>query len=102
MVVNTTCVLARYQRNSSRDQAGNEVEEFVDSYEIVYEFDHDPEPVLYHPAKISQHGFVHYINLDRSFIIISDGFQSDILIIYFDIKAMDHRLCLDSALTQTK
>lgn len=98
MVVDTKCVLARYQRDAciySRDQAGNTVEEFVDSYEIVYEFDHDHQPVWSHyPAKISRHGFVHYINLDRSFGIISDGLQSDILI-YFDIKAMDHRLCLE-------
>ena len=42
MVANTKCVLARYQKNASifsRDEAGNVgVEEFVDSYEIVYEF----------------------------------------------------------------
>ena len=39
MVVNTKCVLARYQRNASIyscDKEGNELEEFVDSYEIVY------------------------------------------------------------------
>ena len=47
-----------------------------------------------YPAKISRHRFIHYINLDRGFGIITDGFQSDVLV-YFDIRAMDTSLCFE-------
>ena len=60
----------------------------------MYEFDHDDVWSQLYPAKISRHGFVHYINLDRGFGIISDGFQSDMLV-YFDIRAIDACLCLE-------